>query len=220
MDFERARFNMIEQQVRPWDVLEQSVLDILQIVPRELFVPATQRNLAFTDTEIALRPGGFSRGEVILPPKLDAKICQALRLKKSDRVLEIGTGSGYMAALLAKLGGHVTSYEIDAQVAEQARTNLASAGFHSLEVITGDASQAELGTFDAIVFSGSVGTVEEKWLNRLESGGRLAAYVGNAPIMQARLYERGQDGPAFQNVLFETLVPRLRGFAEPKRFVF
>jgi protein-L-isoaspartate(D-aspartate) O-methyltransferase len=221
MDFEKARFNMIEQQIRPWDVLDQTVLDLLQLVKREQFVPQEHRQLAFTDTDIALSSAGTSKGEIIFSPKLDARVLQELKIKKSDRVLEIGTGSGYMAALLTKMAAHVVSLEINPTIAQMARSNLSAAGFHSTELVIADANNwADSGTFDVIVLSGSVGVLSDSWLSRLNAGGRLSAYVGSAPVMQARIYQRGNEGPAIHKTIFETNVPRLHGFAEPKKFVF
>jgi protein-L-isoaspartate(D-aspartate) O-methyltransferase len=221
MDFEKARFNMIEQQIRPWDVLDQSVLDLLQLVKREQFVPAEHRQLAFTDTDIALTAAGASKGEVIFSPKLDARVLQELKIKKSDRVLEIGAGSGYMAALLTKMAGHVVSLEINPVIEQIAKTNLAAAGFLSTEVVLADANTwTDNGTFDVIVLSGSVGVLSDSWLDRLNAGGRLSAYVGTAPVMQARIYQRGNEGSAIHKTIFETNVPRLHGFPEPKKFVF
>jgi protein-L-isoaspartate(D-aspartate) O-methyltransferase len=221
MDFEKARFNMIEQQIRPWDVLDQSVLDLLQLVKREQFVPQEHRQLAFTDTDIALTPAGASKGEVIFSPKLDARVLQELKIKKSDRVLEIGAGSGYMAALLTKMAAHVVSLEINPALAQMAKANLAAAGFLSTELVLADANTwTDNSTFDVIVLSGSVGVLSDAWLDRLNVGGRLSAYVGSAPVMQARIYQRGNEGPAIHKTIFETNVPRLHGFAEPKKFVF
>jgi protein-L-isoaspartate(D-aspartate) O-methyltransferase len=221
MDFEKARFNMIEQQIRPWDVLDQSVLDLLQLVKREQFVPQEHRQLAFTDTDIALTQAGASKGEVIFSPKLDARVLQELKIKKSDRVLEIGTGSGYMAALLTKMAAHVVSLEINPVLAQTAKANLAAAGFLSTELVLADANTwTDNSTFDVIVLSGSVGVLSDAWLDRLNVGGRLSAYVGSAPVMQARIYQRGNEGPAIHKTIFETNVPRLHGFAEPKKFVF
>ncbi len=221
MDFEKARFNMIEQQIRPWDVLDQSVLDLLQQVKREQFVPSAHRLLAFTDTDIALTEAGASKGEVMFSPKMDARILQELKIKKSDRILEVGTGSGYMAALLTKLGGHVVSIEINPAIAQMAKTNLSNAGFHSTELVLADATEWTDGkTYDVIVLSGSVGLLGDAWLNRLNVGGRLSAYVGTAPVMQARIYQRGNEGPAIHKTIFETNVARLHGFPEAKKFVF
>jgi protein-L-isoaspartate(D-aspartate) O-methyltransferase len=221
MDFEKARFNMIEQQIRPWDVLDQSVLDLLQLVKREQFVPQEHRQLAFTDTDIALTQAGASKGEVIFSPKLGARVLQELKIKKSDRVLEIGTGSGYMAALLTKMAAHVVSLEMNPVIAQMAKANLAAAGFLSTELVLADANTwTDSSSFDVIVMSGSVGVLNDTWLNRLNAGGRLSAYVGSAPVMQARIYQRGNEGPAIHKTIFETNVPRLHGFAELKKFVF
>jgi protein-L-isoaspartate(D-aspartate) O-methyltransferase len=221
LNIEKARFNMVEQQIRPWDVLDQRILDLLNVVKREEFAPDTLRNLAFTDTEIALTPAGERLGEVMLAPKMDARILQELQVKKTDSVLEVGTGSGYLAAMLAKLAASVTTIEINPNLVKLARSNLAKTHFNSVEVIHADASEWQSEQlFDVIVFSGSVGIVEDQWLRRLTPGGRLAAYVGSSPVMQAKIYERSLVGATVQRVIFETDVPRLHGFAEPSKFVF
>ncbi len=221
MNLERARFNMVEQQVRPWDVLDQQVLDSLAHIPREIFVPAQHRGIAFSDAEISLTPGGSARGEVIFPPKLDARVIQSLQLRKTDRVLEIGTGSGYMAALMARQTASVVSYELNKALASQAVTNLEASGIHNVEVVAEPASPASLNaSFDVIVFSGSIGELPESWFLQLAPTARVAAYVGKEPAMQCRVYECHPGSAPTMSVLFETVVARLQGFPEPDRFSF
>jgi protein-L-isoaspartate(D-aspartate) O-methyltransferase len=217
MNIEQARFNMIEQQIRPWDVLDTSVLELLAIVKREDFVPSAYRALAFVDTEVPL-PGG----QCMLAPKVEARLLQELAVHKHERVLEIGAGSGFMAALLAHRAQHVTTLESDPELAELARTNLRRAGILNATVVTADGSQghAAEGPYDAIVLSGSVAEVPTALLAQLKVGGRLAAIVGQLPVMRAVLLERSGEQGVERRVLFDTVAQRLRGFDEPTRFHF
>jgi protein-L-isoaspartate(D-aspartate) O-methyltransferase len=221
MNVEQARFNMIEQQIRPWDVLEPSVLGLLARVRREDFVPDAHQALAFVDTQVPLIEGS-PQGTCMLEPRVEARMLQELRLQPSDRVLEVGTGSGFMACLLAGLAGDVTSLEIRAELAAQARENLRQAGVDNARVLHADGStgHAQGGPFDAIVLSGSVAEVPAALLQQLKVGGRLLAIVGQQPIMRARLFTRSADN-AFSHVdLFDTVAPRLLNFPEPSRFKF
>lgn len=215
MNTELARFNMIEQQIRPWDVLDTSVLDLLAIVKREDFLPVAHRAMAFVDTEVPL-PGG----QCMLSPKVEARLLQELVVHKHERVLEIGAGSGYMAALLAHKAQQVVSLEIDAQLAAFATANLQRAGVLNAGVVHADASRPDAidGPFDVIVMSGSVAEVPEPLLSQLKTGGRLVAIVGELPVMRAVLVTR-TDGLSRQ-VLFDTAAQRLRGFPEPSKFQF
>ena len=217
MNIEQARFNMIEQQIRPWDVLDTSVLELLAVVKREDFVPAAYRALAFVDTEVPL-PGG----QCMLAPKVEARLLQELAVHKHERVLEIGAGSGFMAALLAHRAQHVTTLESDPELAELARSNLRRAGVLNATVINADGSQGypSEGPYDAIVLSGSVAEVPTSLLAQLKVGGRLAAIVGQLPVMRAVLLERSGEQGVERRVLFDTVAPRLRGFDEPSRFRF
>ena len=217
MNIELARFNMIEQQIRPWDVLNLGVLELLAVVKREDFVPPEHRGMAFVDTEVPL-PGG----QCMLAPKVEARLLQELAVHKHERVLEIGAGSGYMAALLAHKAQHVTTLEIDPALAAFAAANLKRAGVMNATVITADASKAPPadGPFDVIVLSGSVSEVPEALLAQLKVGGRLAAIVGEEPVMRAVLVKRSADQGLARTVLFDTVAQRLRGFMEPSRFHF
>ena len=217
MNIEQARFNMIEQQIRPWDVLDTSVLELLAIVKREDFVPSVYRALAFVDTEVPL-----PSGQCMLAPKVEARLLQELGVRKHERVLEIGAGSGFMAALLAHRGQHVTTLERDPELAELARANLRRAGVLNVAVVTADGSQGHAadGPYDAILLSGSVAEVPTALLAQLKVGGRLAAIVGQLPVMRAVLLERSGEHGVERRVLFDTVAQRLRGFDEPSRFRF
>ncbi len=221
MNFEQARFNMIEQQIRPWDVLDQDVLTLLSVLRREDFVPAAWRESAFTDTEIPLVEGG-SGGRVMLTPKVEARLLQELHISPHDKVLEVGTGSGYMAALLAHRARQVFTLEIDAELAAIATANLRQAGLGNVTVIAGDGhlGLAAEAPFDVIVLSGSVAQVPTALLEQLKVGGRLVAIVGHQPVMRAIVHTRIDGEHWRQTVLFDTVAPRLAGFAEPSRFNF
>lgn len=217
MNIEQARFNMIEQQIRPWEVLDPRVLDLLFVVKREDFVPAAQRNLAFADMELPL-----AAGQLMLAPKMEARLLQELGIKKGDKVLEIGTGSGYMAALLAAHAEHVVTVESRPELAEQARANLERAGIANVSVEIGDGANgwAARGPYDAIVLSGAVAAIPAGILKQLRVGGRLAAVVGAAPVMEAQLVTCTAEG-VFNTVnLFETVIPSLDGFAAASNFSF
>lgn len=221
MNIEKARFNMIEQQIRPWEVLDQSVLSLLAAVKREEFVPAAYRSMAFMDLCVPLADGG-SQGRCMLEPKVEARILQELHVQPQEKVLEIGAGSGYMAALLGRKAQRVLTLEIDAELARMATDNLKRAGIGNVEVRHADGSrgpQAD-GPFDVIVASGSVATVPQVLLDQLKVGGRLAAIVGTEPIMRAVVVTR-VDEHAFRTVeIFDTVAPRLLGFEEPPKFKF
>jgi len=217
MNIEQARFNMIEQQIRPWDVLNLGVLELLAVIKREDFVPPEHRGMAFVDTEIPL-----PSGECMLAPKVEARLLQELAVHKHERVLEIGAGSGYMAALLAHRAQHVTTLEMRPELARFASTNLKRAGLANVSVVTADGSQAlpADGPFDVIVLSGSVAEVPEALLAQLKVGGRLTAIVGHEPVMRALLITRNADHGLTRSVLFDTVAARLHGFKEPTRFQF
>ncbi len=216
MDFEQARFNMIEQQIRPWDVLDQDVLNLLGAVKREDFVPQAYRSMAFTDMEIPL-----PCGESMLAPKVEARLLQELGVRKHEWVLEIGTGSGFMAALLGHCAAHVLSLELHPELAETAQLHLRQAGVMNTTVRCMDASQ-ELppGEFDVIVLSGSVAQIPPALVDRLKPGGRLCGVVGDAPMMRAQLLTSTGERQSRVVDLFDTVAPRLHGFAETPRFRF
>ena len=221
MNFEQARFNMIEQQIRPWEVLDGEVLALLSVVKRENFVPAGLKAMAFVDMELPLREGG-ARGQAMLAPRLEARLLQDLAVQSHERVLEIGTGSGYMAALLAHRAAHVLSLEIDAELTAQARKNLAQEGISNVDVRQADgvAGAAADGPFDVIVLSGSVAEVPQALLTQLKVGGRLAAIVGDEPMMRATLITRNSETAWTTAEPWDTMAPRLVSFAEHSHFSF
>jgi len=222
MDFEKARFNMVEQQVRPWDVLDQSVLDLLFVVKREDFVPPAYRALAFTDMEIPLRIDGVDTGECMWSPKLEARVLQELALKRQDSVLEIGTGSGYMAALLAHKAQQVVSVEIDPRLRDFAAGNLARAGVHNVRLESGDASRGWSGRapYDVIVVTGALPVLPDSMRDQLKIGGRLAVVLGSDPIMSAELITRTSENVFDSATLFETRLKPLRNAVRPSSFRF
>ena len=219
MDMNQARFNMIEQQIRPWEVLDPQVLALLSTVRREDFVPLAHKALAFVDMEIPL---GTLPHQVMLAPRVQARLLQDLGVQKTDKVLDIGTGSGFMAALLAHQAASVLSLEIDPALAAQAQANLQRAGVTNVEVRTADGSQgaAADGPFDVILISGSVAEVPAALLQQLSVGGRLAAIVGDEPMMRATLISRTHDNSWTTTEPWDCNAPRLSGFAEPSRFKF
>ena len=221
MNIEQARFNMIEQQIRPWDVLDAGVLELLAVVRREDFVPPAYRALAFVDTEVPL-PSASGATQSMLAPKVEARLLQELAVHKHERVLEIGTGSGFMAALLAHKAQHVTTLEINPELAASARRNLEDAGVMNAAVVEldGVSGCAADAPYDVIVISGSVFEVPDTVLDQLKPGGRLVAIVGSEPVMRAVLVTRSADGGLSRQVLFDTVAQRLQGFAEPTRFHF
>lgn len=222
MNFELARHNMVEQQIRPWDVLDPAVLETLATLHREDFVPPAFRSLAFTDMEVPLDVGGVKTGEVMLAPKVEARLLQAAQPQPADSVLEIGTGSGYMAALLARHAGRVLSCEIRADLAAFARDNLVRAGLEQVTVKFGNGLDELKGAaqFNVIVLSGSVPFVPDVVLQALSPGGRVIAIVGEAPVMTAQLITRTSDTRFSSEPLFETLTTPLVGFPQKERFVF
>jgi len=217
MNIEQARFNMIEQQIRPWEVLDPGVLSLLAVVRREDFVPETYRSLAFTDTELPL-----PEGQSMLAPRVEARMLQELQVQRHEHVLEVGAGSGFMAALLAHRARQVVSLEILPTLAKMAQQNLHRAAVMNATVrcANGAAGLAGEGPFDAIMLSGSVAAVPQALLEQLKVGGRLIAIVGDEPVMRARLYTRADTRAWSQADLFDTVAPRLRGFPESERFSF
>jgi protein-L-isoaspartate(D-aspartate) O-methyltransferase len=217
MNFEQARTNMVEQQIRTWEVLDQAVLDLLYVVPREDFVPLSYRTLAFVDMEIPI-----GEGEKMMAPKMEARIVQELAPRKSERVLEVGTGSGYLTALLAHRAAHVHSVEIRPALAAFGRANLERHGADNVTLETGDAAHGwpTRAPYDVIVLTGSTPVLPKCLLEQLSPLGRLFAVVGEEPVMVARLVTCSAPG-AFRSVeLFDTLLAPLANAEQPPRFRF
>ena len=221
MNIEQARYNMIEQQIRPWDVLDPSVLSLLWTVKREQFVPLACQALSFVDTEVPLREvsGG---AECMLSPKVEARLLQELALLKHESVLEIGTGSGHMACLMGHKVQHVHTLETNPALVEFARGNLQRSQSVNVTVheLNGAEGYSEEAPFDAIVLSGSVAEVPASMLAQLKLGGRLVAVVGQLPIMRAVLMRRTTEQGFHTEILFDTVAPRLSDFNEPSQFKF
>jgi protein-L-isoaspartate(D-aspartate) O-methyltransferase len=217
MELEQARYNMVESQIRTWDVLDQRVLDTLFKIKRETYVPAQWAPLAFADMEIPL-----GHGEVMLAPKLEARLVQELTLRESDRVFEIGTGSGYMTSLLANLSAHVWSVELIAEFSASAAARLARDGIRNVTLEVGDAAHGwpRHAPYDAIVLTGSVPLPPVELSAQLKPGGRLLAVVGEPPVMTAHLMTCIKPGVCNDVGLFETCIAPLRNVAQPERFVF
>lgn len=217
MNVEQARYNMIEQQIRTWEVLDQQVLDLLVKIKREDFVPLQYRSLAFVDMEIPL-----GHGEKMLAPKLEARLLQELAIRPGDRILEVGTGSGYMTALLASLGGHVDSVEIVPEFTESAAAKLAAYRITNVVLETGDAARGwhKKAPYDAIILTGSVPILPDSFQQSLSPGGRLIAIVGEPPVMEALLISRVGERAFNSTGLFETCIAPLKNALQPERFVF
>jgi protein-L-isoaspartate(D-aspartate) O-methyltransferase len=215
MNFEQARFNMVEQQIRTWEVLDQNVLDLLFEVRREDFVPPEYRALAFADLEIPL-----GDGERMWTPKMEARVLQELELKSHETALEIGTGSGYLTALLARSCAEVSSVEINERLFAAAKERLLG-GFDNIEVEQGDGARGwRNGIYDAIVLTGSTPVLPDSWVRQLKPGGRLFAVVGDPPVMKARLLRWTAPDAVASEDLFETVLTPLRNAPQPERFVF
>ena len=220
MNIEQARFNMIEQQIRPWDVLDAHVLQLLAVIKREDFVPLAHKALAFVDMEIPL--GYIALGQSMLSPKVEARMLQDLQIHKHETVLEIGTGSGFTAALLAHRAQFVTTLEIDATLAKTASQTLENNDVYNAKVVHADGSKdlSSFGTFNVIVISGSVAQIPSTILNMLKIGGRCMAIVGDEPVMRATLVLRVSDTAFETKQSWDTVAPRLLGFPETPRFQF
>ena len=216
MNFERARFNMVEQQIRPWEVLDRTVLDLMERAPRDAFVPEDYRRLAYADIAVPI-----GKGEVMLSPRLEGRLLQALRIGPDDRVLEIGTGSGFLTWLLAQCAAHVTSVELDPTLAERARANLAAHAVGNATVEVGDGHRGwNHGTrYDAIAVGGSIPVQEPAIEEQLTVGGRLFVVVGTVPTMEAMLVRRTGEDEWIRESTFETVLPPLAGFEAPRRFI-
>ena len=217
MDLEQARNNMVEQQIRTWEVLDQDVLDLLYVVPREAFVPPQHRALAFSALQLPL-----DDGERMWEPKLEARVLQELDLRKADRALEVGTGSAYLTALLAHRAAHVYSVELKPALAAFGRRNLERHGTTNVTLESGDAARGwqRQAPYHVIVLTGSTPVLPRAFLDQLEIGGRLFAVVGEPPVMTARLVTCTAPG-AFNTIdLFETVVAPLTNAEQPPRFRF
>jgi protein-L-isoaspartate(D-aspartate) O-methyltransferase len=217
MNVEQARTNMVEQQIRTWEVLDQEVLDLLYLVPREEFVAAEHRALSFSDLELPI-----GEGERMWTPKMEARVLQELAPKKHDNILEVGSGSGYLTALLAHRGAHVHSVEIKPKLAELARRNLARHGVDNVTLHLGDAARGwpRQAPYDVIVLTGSTPVLPHAFLDSLAPGGRLFAVLGEAPAMVARLTTCSAPGACSAEDLFETVISPLVNAEHPPRFRF
>ncbi|RZJ11438.1 MAG: protein-L-isoaspartate O-methyltransferase [Rubrivivax sp.] len=217
MNLEQARFNMIEQQIRPWNVLDSSVLELLHVVHREDFVPVAHKSQAFVDVELPL-----TATRRMLAPKVEARLLQELKVQRHEKVLEIGAATGHLAALLGHKAQRVIALEADAGLAAVATGNLKRTGVLNATVLNEDGAgglPAEA-PFDVILLSGSVAAVPEALLNQLKAGGRLVAIVGSEPVMRAVLITRAESGDFSRVELFDTVADRLPGFAEAPAFSF
>ncbi len=217
MNFETARHNMIEQQIRPWNVIDPVTLEVLEIVPRENFVADELKAAAFSDTELPLGHGQF-----MLAPKIEAKILQAVQVRDTDKVLEIGTGSGYLTALLAQLADSVTTVELYEDLSAQAQKRIEAEGIENVNFVIADAANGytDGGPYDVIVLTGSVPELPESFKQSLKIGGRLFAVVGEAPVMEAILITRVSNKQFSEQGLFETKLPVLENVTRKTGFVF
>ncbi len=212
-----ARHNMVEQQIRPWEVFDRRVLDLIEALPREAFVPEAYRGLAYADIEIPL-----GHGQRMMFPRVEARLLQALDLQPGDRILEIGTGSGYVTACLAKLGGEVTSIDIHAEFTDQAAGRLQAQEIQGVNLLSGDglADGIEGGPFDVIAVTGSLPALPDSLKQQLKVGGRLFAIIGQSPVMEATLITRTGDDAWQEEYLFETDLPALENAPKPSHFQF
>ena len=217
MNAEQARFNMIEQQIRPWEVLDSRVLELLTEVPREVFVPAEFRQLAFADMCIPL-----GAGEFMMAPKVEARMLQALAIEPKDSILEIGTGSAYVTALLATLGSQATTLEVNPEFTQRAEILLGRQGITNVKLAVGNGFETHDsgGPYDVIAVTGSVPILTPHFQQQLTLEGRLFIVVGQSPIMDARLIRRAGPSEWISESLFETDLPQLHGAPQPQRFVF
>lgn len=216
MNLEQARSNMITQQIRPWDVADIRVLELMMHTPREEFVPAEYRSLAYYDMALPIGHGQF-----MMPPRLEARLLQALAIQPHESVLEVGTGSGFLTALLAQLAGQVHSVEIIPELKAGAEQNLASRGLDNITLEEGDAAMGwpVHGQYDVIVLTGSLPELSPALQKSLKTGGRLFAVIGQAPVMEATLVTRKGETEWQREILFETELPPLLNVPQPSRFV-
>jgi protein-L-isoaspartate(D-aspartate) O-methyltransferase len=217
MEIKTARFNMVEQQIRPWEVFDKRVLDLMGEAPRHEYVPSAYRNLAFADLHIPL-----GNGREMMSPKVEARLLQALEIQPTDKILEVGTGCGYLTSLLAALGGQVISVDTDTGLSAQAATNLSDHGIDNVTLEIGDASKGWCASqpYDVIVVNGSMPCLPQSLNENLTIGGRLAAIVGKSPVMEALLIQRVGQKSWSDVALFETDLAALPDTEEPQHFVF
>lgn len=217
MNFEQARSNMIEQQIKPWDVPNQSVLDLITEIHREDFVPDEYRRLALADVRIPL-----AHDQVTMTPKVEARLLQALEIKPDDEILEIGTGCAYMTTLLAKSGHHVHSIDIHPDFTEQAKLKLQQHDIQNVTLECGNAIHGwqQSSPYDVIVLTGSVPVLEDHLQQQLKIGGRMFAIIGQSPVMEARLIKRVSENEWHNEILFETDLPELEGATQVETFKF
>ncbi len=217
LNFEQARFNMIEQQIRPAEVLDYRVLDTIAATPREDFVPEDYRELAFSDINIPI-----SNDEIMMKPIMEARLLQALDVQPGDKILEIGTGSGYFTALLARLGQSVDSVDIDPALQQQAQMRLTAQGIDNTRLIEGDGARSwdQGDSYDIIAITGSLPILPESMKRKLSINGRLVAIIGTAPVMEATLITRLSDEQWTIDALYETELPALKNAEQPQGFVF
>jgi protein-L-isoaspartate(D-aspartate) O-methyltransferase len=215
--FEKARFNMVEQQIRPWEVLDQRVLDLIGKLPREAFVPAEYRQLAYADTEIP-----YGNGQSMMAPKIEARMLQALNIQPDDKVMEVGTGTGYVTACLANLGKSVVSLEIDATLLEQAQANLEAQGIKNVDLYGDDVFEGAIAQtpFDAIAVTGSLPVMAEELKQLLRVGGRMFVVTGESPVMEASLITRVSQDAWRTEELFETELGALTNAPQADKFSF
>lgn len=213
----QARHNMIEQQIRPWDVLDQRVLELIESLPRDGFVPKAYLKLAYADINIPLE-----HGQCMMAPKVEARMIQALNIKKTDIILEVGTGSGYVTALLAKSGKHVYSVDVYPDFVDGARPKLAELGIDNVTLEAGDAVSGwdSHGPYDVIAITGSLPSLPDSFMQSLKIGGRLFVITGQAPVMEAGIITRTAEQGWVKQTLFETVLPPLVNAPQPQRFVF
>jgi protein-L-isoaspartate(D-aspartate) O-methyltransferase len=217
MNIEQARFNMVEQQVRTWDVLDQNVLRLMERAPRDAFVPDAYRTLAYADISVPL-----AHGQCMLAPRIEGRMLQSLRIDSADRVLEIGTGSGFFTYLLAALAGHVVSVEIEPQLLQSARVRLEAHNAFNITLEQGDgvAGRANGAPYDVIAVTGSMPILDKHLERQLSIGGRMFVVVGDAPAMEAVLIERLAEDQWRRDELFETVIPPLTGAPSRSQFKF
>lgn len=216
MNLQQARFNMVEQQIRTWEVLDSVVLDLMERSPRDEYVPEEYKKLAYADIAIPI-----GDGQVMMPPRIEARLLQSLEIESGDEILEIGTGTGFLASLLAQLGGRVISVDISSRLAKLGADNLERHGIGNVSVETGDAVNgwAKDAPYDVIAVTGSVPVFDGQFQQQLKVGGRLFVIVGEAPAMEALLIERTAENQWSRESLFETVIPALLGARQPERFV-